>query len=163
MNSNTKKITSAAIHFWRKIEWHLLQFKGWWVFGRPVIIHGNFRVDDPWNVEIGKGCHINRGVFILGNRRIVIGNNVTLSANSMLLDAGLSTEDPNRGLNRSHTSSDIIIEDNVWICAGATVIAGVRIGSGSIIGAGAVVTRDVPANCIYAGVPARFIRKLESS
>jgi len=51
-----------------------------------------------------------------------------------------------------------IIEDDVWVGYGATVLCGVRIGEGSIIGAGSLVTKDVKPYSIYAGVPARKVR-----
>jgi acetyltransferase-like isoleucine patch superfamily enzyme len=50
-----------------------------------------------------------------------------------------------------------VIEDDVWIGAHVTVLKGVRVGSGAVLGAGAVVTRDVPAGAIVAGVPAKVI------
>ena len=52
------------------------------------------------------------------------------------------------------------IEDNVWIGGGAILLPGVTVGDNSVIGAGAVVTRDVPANTVVAGNPARVIREL---
>jgi acetyltransferase-like isoleucine patch superfamily enzyme len=54
----------------------------------------------------------------------------------------------------------ITIKDGVWIASGVTICPGVTIGENSVIGAGSVVTRDVPENCFYAGVPAKFIRTL---
>jgi maltose O-acetyltransferase len=53
---------------------------------------------------------------------------------------------------------EVCIGNDVWIGAGATVLPGVRIGDGGVIGAGAVVTTDVPASAIVAGVPARVLR-----
>ena len=60
------------------------------------------------------------------------------------------------------TTKPINIKDNVWIGDSAIVCKGVTIGKNSIIGAGAVVTKDVPENCIYAGNPAKFIKKLDA-
>ena len=63
---------------------------------------------------------------------------------------------------RRHTATralPIVIEDDVWIGASATVLGGVTIGEGAIIGAGAVVTRDVPPGETYAGVPARRLHR----
>jgi acetyltransferase-like isoleucine patch superfamily enzyme len=54
----------------------------------------------------------------------------------------------------------VVIEDDVWVCAGATILPGVTIGKGSIVAAGAVVTRDVPPGILVAGVPAVPKRKL---
>lgn len=59
--------------------------------------------------------------------------------------------------------SGVTVGDDVWIGVGATLLAGVRVGSGAVIGAGAVVTKDVPANTIVAGVPARVVRHREGA
>jgi acetyltransferase-like isoleucine patch superfamily enzyme len=55
--------------------------------------------------------------------------------------------------------ADIVVEEGVWIGAGTIVLQGVRIGRGAVIAAGSVVTRDVPANCIAGGTPARVLRQ----
>jgi acetyltransferase-like isoleucine patch superfamily enzyme len=55
----------------------------------------------------------------------------------------------------------VVLEDNVWVCDRATICKGVRIGENSIIGAASVVTRDVPANVIAAGNPARTVAELD--
>jgi acetyltransferase-like isoleucine patch superfamily enzyme len=57
----------------------------------------------------------------------------------------------------------IVIERNVWIAAGATILGGVTVGENSVVGAGAVVTRNVPPNSFVAGVPARVVRSLEAN
>jgi NDP-sugar pyrophosphorylase family protein len=61
----------------------------------------------------------------------------------------------------STTSSNVVLEENVWIGDSAIVCKGVSIGKNSIIGAGAVVTSDIPANAVAAGNPARVIRELD--
>ncbi|WP_060586152.1 hypothetical protein [Aeromonas schubertii] len=55
---------------------------------------------------------------------------------------------------------DIILEDHVWLATGVMVMAGVRIGRGTVVAAGSVVTRDLPADVVAAGNPARVIRSL---
>ncbi|GHE20262.1 hypothetical protein GCM10017767_07830 [Halomonas urumqiensis] len=55
----------------------------------------------------------------------------------------------------------ITIEDNVWLGGGVIVLAGVTIGENSVIGAGAVVTKDIPANVVAVGNPARVIKALD--
>ncbi len=57
---------------------------------------------------------------------------------------------------------NIVIGNGCWIGARVTILGGVTIGNGSIIGAGALVNKDVPANTLYAGVPAKLIRSLNS-
>lgn len=59
---------------------------------------------------------------------------------------------------QGESGSEVIIEDNVWIGAGTTILPGVRIGSGSIVGAGSVVTKNFGMNSVVAGVPARLIK-----
>lgn len=57
-------------------------------------------------------------------------------------------------------ATPIVIEGNVWIAAGATIIGGVTVGENSVIAAGSVVTRDVPPNTLVGGNPARVIRSI---
>jgi acetyltransferase-like isoleucine patch superfamily enzyme len=58
------------------------------------------------------------------------------------------------------TAKPIVIERNVWIAAGATIIGGVTVGENAVVAAGTVVTRDVPPNTLVAGNPARVIRTI---
>ena len=62
-------------------------------------------------------------------------------------------------LNKGITAKGIIIDDDVWLGAGAIITDGVHIGKGAVVAAGAVVTRDVPAHTVVAGVPAKMIKK----
>lgn len=61
---------------------------------------------------------------------------------------------------QSMLPAPIVVGRNVWIGSNSTILQGVTIGDNSIIAAGSVVTKDVPANAIVAGVPARFIRSI---
>ena len=82
----------------------------------------------------------------------LIGHNVVLATLN-------HDEDPDR--RATMHPAPIIIGKNVWIGANATVVPGVTIGDGAIVAAGAVVTKDVAANVIVGGVPARVIRVLK--
>lgn len=143
----------------KKLFYYLLQIKALLIFGKRVYAHGNFKVGNRKNVSIGNMCSINTGVYILAHCKISIGNRVTLSARAMLIDSGL---DKNSS-DRSHIDSYIIINDGVWVGAGAIILPGVVIGSGSIVGAGSVVTKSVPSMCVVAGNPARIIRRLDDA
>lgn len=144
------------LKFVRRVLHEAYSAYGFVVLGTRVSAHGLFTVQVPENVSVGRDCSINAGVLIVGRRSVVIGARVTLSARCMLLDTGLQVGDP----ERRHAESEIVIEDDVWVGAGAIVLAGVRIGRGSVIGAGSVVSRSIPANCVAVGNPARPIRFL---
>ena len=84
---------------------------------------------------------------------ITIGNEVTIAAHVKILahDAGVGY------LTKSTRIGIVEISDHVFIGYGATILCNVHIGEWSVIGAGSVVTKDIPAGCVYAGNPARFI------
>lgn len=89
---------------------------------------------------------------------ITVGNNVCISANVRILAHDTSTEYVN-----GHTKIGVVeIGDNVYIGYGTVILCNVRIGSNAIIGAGSVVTKDVPANTVYAGNPAKFVCTVEA-
>lgn len=145
------------------IKYYYLQLKGFWTFKRRVGVFGDFVVVNPRNVKIGEFCGINHGVFILGACNTVIGNNVVLSANVMLIDSGLDVENFTKVEFPRHVSSEINIEDGAWIGAAAIILPGVTVGAKSIVGAGSVVTKNVPPFAVVAGNPARVIKMLSSS
>lgn len=89
-------------------------------------------------VEIGKQCLIGSGCKIYDTDFHVL---------------------PISGWEKRIKSAPIIIEDRVFIGAGSTILKGVRVGENSVIGAGSVVVKDVPANEVWAGNPARFIKE----
>ena len=68
--------------------------------------------------------------------------------------------DMNPTKRASMIAQPIHIGKNVWIGSNATILAGVSIGNGAVIGAGSVVTKDVPENTVYAGVPAKKIKDI---
>ena len=99
----------------------------------------------------------------MAEEQIIIGDRVTVGANSILVDTDFHPLD---ALARQNTPWDggtapIMIEDDVFIGMGTLVLKGVTIGGRSIIGAGSVVTRDIPPDVIAAGNPATVIRKLK--
>lgn len=130
-------------------------------FNRAGINHPTqLVVCDQAQLIIGDHVGIS-GAAIFSAESIVIGNHVLIGANASIYDTDFHPIDAeSRRLNKPAKTSPIVIEDDVWIGASATILKGVRIGNGSVIAAGSIVTRDIPPNVLAAGVPARVIRVL---
>jgi maltose O-acetyltransferase len=116
-------------------------------------------VDYGKYITVGAGTFVNYGLVALDVAPITIGRDVKIGPNVQLLTP-THPVDPAQRLAKLEAARPIVIGDNVWLGGGAIVLAGVTIGANSVIGAGAVVTRDVPANVVVAGNPARVIREL---
>ena len=118
----------------------------------PVLTVGN-NVDIGWMTTVAVG-----GETVLGDNVRIAGRCLLLGYPGHPLDAkaraaGFPETDDQVG--------NIILENDVWLATGVSVLAGVRIGKGSIVAAGSVVTKDLPANVLAAGVPAKVIRALD--
>jgi maltose O-acetyltransferase len=127
--------------------------------GRRVFLDHRLYLKFPWLVRMGDGVSVNRGVEFYpdfhGGHRIVLGRNVRVAPHVRFHAAAHDLADT----TYAHTGGDIVVEDDVWIGAGALLLPGVTVGAGSVIGAGSVVTRDVPPGAVAAGVPARVVRE----
>lgn len=105
-------------------------------------------------IEIGNNCGFS-GVSIVCWNSVKIGNNVMVGANTCIGD----TDDHPERLGTE--PAPVEIKDNVFIGMHCLILKGVTIGENSIIGAGSVVTKDIPANCVAAGVPCKVIKYLD--
>ena len=124
----------------------------------PVIIR---TLSENSKLTIGNDVGISGGgICVLSE--VVIGNNVMLGSNAFITDTDFHAIDPhNRRYNYDEVKAKkVIIEDNVFIGMDSIVLKGVKIGSNSVIGAGSVVSKNIPANQIWAGNPIKFIRDL---
>ena len=106
---------------------------------------------------IRAGTYINRFTMIDAHERIEIGSRCLIGPGCYITDANHGIEAGSSPGDQRSECRPTIIEDEVWLGAQVKVLAGVRIGRGAVIGAGAVVTKDVPANAIAVGVPARVV------
>lgn len=127
--------------------------------GRHTVIEPPFRCDYGAQIRIGARTFINYGMVALDVCAITIGDDVQIGPNVQLLAA---THPTDAELRRAkwESGAPITIGDNAWLGGGVILLPGVTIGENTVVGAGAVVTRDLPANVIAAGNPARVIRSL---
>lgn len=117
-----------------------------------------FNTDFGLNIKLGRDIFINKGCMFVDLGTIEIGDGVLIGPEVKILSVNHPLDIQKR---RDVILKKVIIKNNVWIGAGATICPEVTIGENSVIGAGSVVTRDVPKNTVYAGVPARFIKNIE--
>lgn len=109
------------------------------------------------NTKIGKNVFINFGCTILDLGGVIIEDHVLIAPNVSLL----SEEHPLSPQERqSLVPKPVHIKRKVWLGANSTILPGVTVGENSVVAAGAVVTKDVPANVVVAGIPAKIIREL---
>ena len=119
----------------------------------------NFRGLPRAGIRIGRDSLIGEFNVLRGQGGIQIGDRVYTSPLVQMVAVNHRFSDPTRPfVEQGITAQGIIIEDDVWIGAGAIVVDGVHIGCGAVVAAGAVVTRDVPPHTVVAGVPARVVR-----
>jgi acetyltransferase-like isoleucine patch superfamily enzyme len=110
-------------------------------------------------IQFGDFLSIGPFCFFASRSTLQIGSNVAIAAGTHLLAGGHQFDDPDLPvIKQQRTSVGIIIEDNVWIGAGVTILDGVRVGKNSIIGAGSVVIKDVPDWSTVLGNPARVMQ-----
>jgi len=169
------RISSARL----RVHWYRLQG------GRrihPKCLFGKgATIERPWNVEMGPRCVLQPYVWLNvggNNARLKIGAYTFIGryveieiARSViigkggLIAPGVFVTDHNHGIDKALTIYEqpsviapVVIGDNVWIGANCVILPGVTIGDGAVVAAGAVVNRDVPANAIVGGVPARLLK-----
>ena len=127
-------------------------------------IPDSFNLFPPFYTDCGINLHIGENVFFNSGCRfqdqggIYIGNDCLIGHNVVLATINHELNPSSRGTN---LPAPIHIGKNVWIGANATVLPGVTIGDNAVIGEGAVVTKDVAANTVMGGVPAKLIRKID--
>lgn len=109
-------------------------------------------------LEIGDDCSINYGVSIGCTESIRIGARCRLGPYVMIVDSAFH-ELTDR--SKRPAPQPVVIEDDVWVGAKASIMPGVRIGRGAVVGTAAVVTRDVPPFSVVAGVPARLVKTID--
>jgi len=114
-------------------------------------------------VEIGAKTVIGQDCTISAYQRVSIGEQCVIADRAMFIDFDHTVSDVEQPIRRQGIyKRDVIVGNNVWVGYNAQVLRGVTVGDNSIVGANSVVTRDIPANAVVAGSPARVIRMREA-
>ena len=157
MSGEARQITfrlNASYHTQEEIRALLSE-----LFGKPV--PDTFRVFPPFytdcgrNIEVGEGVFINACCHFQDHGGVTLGNGCQIGHNVVFATLNHYLEPEKRKMTYP---APIVLGKNVWVGSNATILQGVTIGDNAVIGAGAVVTRDVPANAVAAGVPAKVIK-----
>ncbi len=124
------------------------------------LIEQPFICDYGYNIEIGENFYSNHNLTILDCAKITFGDNVFIGPNCAFYTAfhPLDYKTRNKGLEYA---KPIKVGNNVWFGGNVVVLYGVTIGNNVVIGAGSLVNKDIPDNCVVAGVPAKKIKELE--
>ncbi|HEY8778430.1 MAG TPA: acyltransferase [Solirubrobacterales bacterium] len=114
-------------------------------------------------VEIGDKTVIGQECTISAYQRVQIGEQCVIADRAMFIDFDHGIAEVERPIRvQGIYKRDTVVGSNVWIGYGACVLRGVRVGDNSVVGTNAVVTKDVPANAVVGGVPAKVIRMREA-
>ncbi len=147
------------IHLLRQVFGHV---------GEDTVLMPSVHVDYGYNVTIGDRCFFNFDSIFLDGAPITFGNDVWVGPRSvfatpdhpMMAEQRCMSTDPDGTGHATERSRPITVEDGVWLGSNVTVNPGVTIGAGAVVGSGAVVTRDIPANMLALGVPAKPVRPI---
>ncbi len=155
--------TDGPVFFGRDLQLQIGR-RGELRFGRFVWVGDGSKIRcHEGRVEIGAKTVIGQECTISAYQQVRIGEQCVIADRAMFIDFDHGVVEVDRPIRKQGIyKRDVEVGSNVWIGYGACVLRGVRIGDNSIVGTNAVVTRDVPANAVVGGVPARLLRMRET-
>jgi acetyltransferase-like isoleucine patch superfamily enzyme len=155
--------TDGLLFLGRRLELQIAR-RGMVEFGRFVWIGDGTKIRcHEGVVEIGAKTVMGQECTISAYQRVRIGEQCVIADRAMFIDFDHGVVEVERPIRvQGIYKRDVEVGSNVWIGYGACILRGVRVGDNSIVGTNSVVTRDVPANAVVAGIPARVIRMREA-
>ncbi len=149
--------------------------------GIPLIIGGHLKIilgdnvtiarstisaskvfDEPL-LKIGNNTYVGYGTTISVAKEVILGDNCMIAGGCLIMDSSDHPISPRKRLSHMPVDKEDVksvkIGNNVWIGSNSVILRGVTIGDNSVIGAHSVVVKDVQPNCVYAGIPARLIKR----
>lgn len=127
--------------------------------GKMITFYPNIKLSPGAKMKIGDHVDFAWGVLITTGGGVSIGDRVLIGYGTKILSTNhVIPENHGKIFYSGHSKSEVKIEDDVWIGANCTIVAGVTIGEGSVVAAGSVVTKDVAPFSIVGGVPAKKIK-----
>ena len=155
--------TSGPVFFGKRLELEIGK-RGTIRFGRFCWIGDGSKIRcHEGEVMIGDKTVIGQECTISAYQHVRIGEQCVIADRAMFIDFDHGVVDVEQPIRRQGIyKRDVEVGSNVWIGYGACILRGVRVGDNSVIGTNSVVTRDVPANAVVGGVPARILRMREA-
>lgn len=126
----------------------------------PSVLPG-FKCDNGKNIYVGDQFLANYNVTILDIAPVTIGNYVMIGPNTLITSVNHPLS-PRKRRQHLGQAKPVTIGNDVWIGGSCTILPGVTIGNNVVVAAGAVVTKDVPDNCVVGGVPAKILKPLDN-
>lgn len=127
--------------------------------GEGAFFEPGFRCEFGFNITLGKNFYANFGCVLLDPGEIMIGDNVLFGPRVSIYTARHAYNAEERAAGACF-AKPVKIGNNVWVGGGVHMDHGITIGDNTIIGAGSIITRDIPANVVAAGLPCRVIREI---
>jgi acetyltransferase-like isoleucine patch superfamily enzyme len=125
-------------------------------FGRNSFVGGN-----KGRINIGNNVHLAYGVIVISYNSINIGDDVLIGEYTSIRDHDHNFKKGKLIREQELKTASVVIESNVWIGKGCTILKGVTIKTGSVIGANSLVNMDIPEYSVAAGTPAKIIKNID--
>jgi acetyltransferase-like isoleucine patch superfamily enzyme len=135
-----------------------IEIAGGAALDRGVVLLCSGKVTGSIKIRIGAGTYINRNTMLDASELLEIGNHCAIGPGCYLTDHDHGIDPSLPPLAQALISAPTRLGNEVWLGANVVVLKGVTIGDRAVIGAGSVVTKDIPANAVAVGVPARVVR-----